>query len=96
MKTKSASKPASFSRRVLIGVSVLAGVFTLPLFFLFGSPAAAGRDSAAPTKRNSPQSQSGTLEKMIVASGSVVMDIDLNRLNDNGSATQKVRHCVSS
>ena len=87
MKTKSES--AFFNRRVLIGLSVLAGVFTLPLLFLLGNPAAAGGDSAAPTKQNSLQSQTGTLEKMIAASGSVVVDIDLNRLDASGSATQK-------
>ena len=64
MKTKSES--AFFNRRVLIGLSVLAGVFMLPLLFLLGNSAAAGGDSAAPTKQNSLQSQTGTLEKMIV------------------------------
>jgi len=88
MKTKSES--AFFNRRILIGLSVLAGVFTLPLLLLFGNPATAGGDSAAPAKQNSLQSQTGTLEKMIVASGSVAMDIDLSRLNGNGSATQKL------
>jgi hypothetical protein len=90
LETKSASNSASFGRCILNGVSVLAGVFTLPLLLLFGNPAAAGRDSAAQPKQKSTQSHSGTLEKMIVASGSVVMDIDLNQLNGSGSATQKL------
>jgi hypothetical protein len=85
MKTKSES--AFFDRRVLICLSVLAGVFTLPLFFLFGSPAAAGRDSAANSKQKSPE----TLEKRIVASGSVAMNLDLNRLNGLSSATQQLQ-----
>jgi hypothetical protein len=87
MKTKSES--AFFNRRVLIGLSVLAGVFTLPLLLLFGNPATAGGNSPATAKQNSLQSPTGTLEKMIAASGSVVVDIDLNRLNASGSATQK-------
>ncbi len=41
-------------------------------------------NSVARVKQNSPQSpesQTGTLEKMIVADGNAAMDIDLNRLN---------------
>ena len=87
MKTKSES--AFFNRRVLIGLSVLAGVFALPLLLLFGNPATAGGNSPATAKQNSLQSPTGTLEKMIAASGSVAVDIDLNRLNASGSATQK-------
>ena len=36
----------------------------------------------------SPDTQTGTLEKMIVANGSVTMDIDLNRLNGSKSQSQ--------
>ena len=74
----------------------------LPLLLLFSngsdnSPARRkqinnGSDnSVARVKQNSPQSpesQTGTLEKMIVANGSVAMDLDLNRLNGTGSPSQ--------
>ena len=33
--------------------------------------------------------QTETVEKLIVASGNVTMDVDLNRLNDAGSATEE-------
>ena len=36
----------------------------------------------------SPDTQTGTLEKMIVANGSVAMDVDLNRLNGGKSGSQ--------
>src|SRR5436190_166453 len=54
----------------------------------------------AQLKQNSPESQparrgldeggSGTLQKMIVASGSVTMDIDLNRINGISYTTGKL------
>ena len=47
------------------------------------------QNSVAGSKQKSPDVQSGTLEKMIVASGSVAMDVDLNRLNGVNSATAK-------
>jgi hypothetical protein len=90
MKTKSASNSASVSRRLLIGLFVLAAVLMLPLLFLFGNPAAAVGNSAAPAKQKSPPRQSGILEKMIVASGSVVMDVDLDRPNGSGSGTRNL------
>ena len=37
---------------------------------------------------NSPKSNTGTLEKMIVANGSVAMELDLNRLNGSGSGAK--------
>ena len=52
--------------------------FTLPLLLLFSN---SSENSVAGSKRTSPESQTGTLEKMIVADGSVTMDIDLNGLN---------------
>jgi hypothetical protein len=85
---KSNSRSAFITHRVLVGVSVLAGVFTLPLLFLLGN--SSSRDYAAQPEQKSPQGHTGTLEKMIVASGSVAMDVDLNQLNGNGSATQKL------
>src|SRR6202795_2050663 len=45
-------------------------------------------NSAAQVQKNSPEQPTGTLEKMIVASGSAAMDLDLNRLNGLGSATK--------
>src|SRR6266436_7754452 len=60
--------------------------FMLPLLLLFCN---SSQNSVAGSKQKSPDAQSGTLEKMIVASGSVAMDIDLNRLNGVNSATAK-------
>ena len=51
----------------------------LPLVLLFGSPDA---DSRNPATTNS---QSGTLQKMIVDNGSVTMQLDLNGLNGSNS-----------
>jgi len=58
----------------------------LPLLLLFCN---SSQNSVAGSKQKSPDVQSGTLEKMIVASGSVAMDVDLNRLNGVNSATAK-------
>jgi hypothetical protein len=52
--------------------------FTLPLLLLLGSSSG---NSAPQSPGKNPDGQTGTLEKMIVASGSVAMDLDLNRLN---------------
>jgi hypothetical protein len=90
MKTKSACNFAFFTRRVLIVLFVLAGVFMLPLLFLLANPAVGGGDSAAQSREKSPQGHSGTLEKMMVASGSVATVVDLSRVNDSGSATQRL------
>jgi hypothetical protein len=59
---------------------------TLPLLLLFCNSL---QNSVAGSKQKSADAQTGTLEKMIVASGSVVMDVDLNRLNGVNSATAK-------
>src|SRR5438034_378475 len=68
----------------------LAGLM-LPLFLLFAPPEATSNNSAA-RKQTNPGSpgQSGTLQKMIVESGSVTMDLDLNRLNGISSTAQKL------
>src|SRR2546430_1882901 len=58
----------------------------LPLLLLFCN---SSQNSVAGSKQKSPDVQSGTLEKMIVASGSVAMDVDLNGLNGINSATAK-------
>ena len=63
----------------------------LPLLLLFGS-----HDNGSSIAPNAPktclarQGESGTLQKMLVASGSVRMDIDLNRINAVTSATPKL------
>jgi glucose/arabinose dehydrogenase len=44
--------------------------------------------SLARLKQKDPNNQTGTLEKMIVANGTVAMDVDLNRLNGNMSRSQ--------
>src|ERR1700732_3630849 len=59
--------------------------FTLPLLLLLSNSSG---NPAAQVQKNSPEQPTGTLEKMIVASGSAAMDLDLNRLNGLGSATK--------
>ena len=59
----------------------------LPLFLLFASPpASAPKAFGAMKETPESQAQTGTLQKMIVESGSVTMDLDLNRLNGIGFA----------
>jgi len=64
--------------------------FMLPLL-LFASPDANSNNSA-PRKQTIPESRgrSGTLQKMIVESGTVTIDLDLDRLNADGSLAAKV------
>ena len=58
----------------------------LPLFLLFASPPASAPKAFGATKETPEnQEQTGTLQKMIVESGSVTMDLDVNRLNGFGS-----------
>src|SRR5437588_413974 len=72
------------SKSTLIG-------FILPLLLLFTTFEARSRN---PAIKNSPGNQrqsqvgSGTLQKMIVQNGSVIMDLDLNRLNGIGAGSQ--------
>jgi hypothetical protein len=64
--------------------------FALPLLLLFGN---SSENSVAGSKQKSPDSQTGatgTLQKMIVESGSVTRDLDLNRLNGTAPATGKL------
>ena len=61
-------------------------VFMLPVLLLLGS---SSDNSAARVKQKSTDIQTETVEKLIVASGSATMDVDLDRLNDAGSATEK-------
>jgi hypothetical protein len=54
----------------------------LPLFLLFASPPASGPTAFGATKETfESQDHTGTLQKMIRQSGSVTMQLDLNRLN---------------
>jgi hypothetical protein len=62
------------------------GYFTLPLLLLLSNSSG---NSAPQTSGKGPDAQSGTLEKMIVASGSVTMDLDLNRLKAIGAGKQE-------
>ena len=60
--------------------------FVLPLFLLFASPQASSPKAFAATKKAPEgQGQSGTLQKMIAETGSVTMDLDLDRLNGIGA-----------
>jgi hypothetical protein len=59
----------------------------LPLFLLFASPPASAPKAFGATKETpESQGQTGTLQRMIVESGSVTMDLDVNQLNGMGSA----------
>ena len=66
---------------------MLAGLM-LTLLLLFGPPEAGSSDFGK--GKSPPEAGSGTLQKMIVKSGSATMDIDLNRLNGINSTTEKV------
>ena len=60
-------------------------LFALPLLLLFCN---SSQNSVAGSKQKRPDSQdgaTGTLQKMIVESGSVTMDLDLNGFNGRGS-----------
>ena len=62
--------------------------FLLPFLFLL-SPSDAGSVDPAGQKQKSPDNQNdatGTFQKMIVESGTVTMELDLNRLNGISSA----------
>ena len=67
------------------------GYFMLPLLLLLSD----GRgNSAAQLPEKSPQGQTGTLEKVIIANGHVVMDLDMNRLNGTASANEPKRNTL--
>src|SRR5215471_20665168 len=61
--------------------------FVLPLLLLFSLPATGWSNSP---KISNSQGQSGTLQKMIVANGTVDIDLDVDRLNADGSLAAKV------
>ncbi len=72
-------------------LKIVLSAFMLPLLLLFGSRD--GDSSNAPNAAKTSlakQRESGTLQKMIVASGSVSMNIDLNRINGVNSMTRKL------
>jgi len=63
----------------------------LPLFLLFASPEAASPNAFGATKKSpDSQGQSGTLQKMIVENGTVAIDLDVDRLNADGSLVARV------
>src|SRR6266480_5515853 len=65
--------------------------FTLLLLLLFASPDAGSPNAFGATKQKpDSQHESGTLQKMIVGSGTVTMDLDMDRLNADGSLAAKV------
>jgi hypothetical protein len=79
--------------------------FAFPVVLLLGNESgnhtaqsATAQIRNAESKQNSSQGQTGTLEKMIVASGSVDMDLDLNRLNSvtaGVSSAESLRFAVT-
>src|SRR4029079_8751095 len=58
----------------------------LPLFLLFASPPASAPKAFGATKQTESQAQGGTLQKMIIENGNVMMDVDLDQLKGIGSA----------
>ena len=73
----------------MLKISILTA-FMLPLL-LFISSRDEGSPNASSAANTSPsgQGQSGTLQKMIVASGSATMDLDLSRINGITSTTER-------
>src|SRR6266481_3734176 len=61
-------------------MKIILAAFTLPLLLLFALADIQSGNSPA-NKSPATHGQDGTLQKMIVASGSVTMDLDLNRIN---------------
>src|SRR5207302_1519231 len=73
-------------------LEIMLTAFMLPLLLLFGPSEVGLGNSVSQSKKKNPDSQSGgsgTLKKMIVETGSVTMDVDLNRLNGIRSTTGK-------
>jgi hypothetical protein len=74
-----------------VGKTTFAGTLSglmLTLLLLFGPPEAGSSDFG--NGKSPPEAGSGTLQKMIVKSGSATMDIDLDRLNGINSTAGKV------
>src|SRR5438445_1202746 len=70
-------------------IILTACVLPLLLFFSSRDEGSPNASSAANTSPSSP-GQSGTLQKMIVASGSATMDLDLDRINGISSTTGRL------
>ncbi len=68
------------TKTIFIALLSLIGVF-----LLFGN---GSNHSLAGLNQKGQEGNNGTLEKMIVANGSVTMDLNLNRLNGTGSRTR--------
>src|SRR5882762_1619012 len=67
---------------------------TLSLLVLLGSYAvqsAKARNRGGELSQKTSAAPTGTLQKMIVENGSVTMDLDVSRLNGNGSVTQNLQ-----
>jgi len=64
--------------------TILIALLPLLLYFSYGSDLA-----LTGSKSESREGNTGTLEKMIVASGSVVMDVNLSRFSRKGSGSSK-------
>ena len=64
------------------------GYLALPLLLLLSNSSG---NSAPQLAEKSADAQTGTLEKMIVAQGSVAMDLDLPRLNGTASGTKEAK-----
>jgi len=62
------------------------GYFALSLLLLLSNSSG---NSAPQPQAKSPDRQTGTLERMVVATGNVAMDLDLDRLKGISSATQE-------
>jgi hypothetical protein len=65
------------------------GYFMLPLLLLLSNSSG---NSAPQSTAKTQGGETGILEKLIVASGNVVMDLDLNRLNGGRSETEQGKH----
>src|ERR1051326_6200337 len=61
--------------------------FTLPLLLLLGNSS-----GTSVTQSKTAQGQTGTLQKMIVETGTVTMDLNINRLNGIGFASHSGVH----
>ena len=71
-------------------LKIVLTAFMLPLLLLFGLDDGGSSNAPDAAKTSlAEQGESGILQKMIVASGSVSMDIDLNRIN-GGTSTRKL------
>lgn len=72
-------------------LKMVLSAFMLPLLLLVGLRDGGSSNAPNAAKRSlARHGESGTLQKMIVASGSVSMDIDLNRINGVSSTTRKL------